>query len=102
MACGGIKECEANFPQIAVESPYYTRLLKLAFEMQQEVEKMFYGNGKYQIKVKIGIHIGPVIAGVIGFHKPQFSLIGDTVNTASKYHCRSNKKRIIFYIKNSY
>ena len=26
------------------------------------------------------------IVGVIGFHKPQFSLIGDTVNTTSR-HC---------------
>ena len=24
------------------------------------------------------------MAGVIGFHKPQFSLIGDTVNTTSR------------------
>lgn len=30
--------------------------------------------------MKIGIHVGRVIAGLIGHHKPQFSLIGDPVN----------------------
>ena len=39
-----------------------------------------------KLKIKIGIHHGNVIIGVIGFHKPQFSLIGDTVNTTSR-HC---------------
>ena len=34
--------------------------------------------------IKIGIHYGRVIAGLIGYHKPQFSLIGDTVNTTSR------------------
>jgi class 3 adenylate cyclase len=33
---------------------------------------------------KIGIHYGRVISGVIGYHKPQFSLIGNTVNTTSR------------------
>lgn len=34
--------------------------------------------------MKIGIHVGRVIAGVIGHHKPQFSLIGDPVNQTSR------------------
>ncbi len=42
------------------------------------------------MKIKIGIHYGNVIIGVIGYHKPQFSLIGDTVNTTSR-HCSTGK-----------
>lgn len=30
------------------------------------------------------MHVGRVIAGVIGHHKPQFSLIGDPVNYTSR------------------
>lgn len=39
--------------------------------------------------MKIGIHYGRVLMGVIGSIKPQFSLIGDTVNTTSRLcaHC---------------
>jgi DNA-binding response OmpR family regulator len=34
--------------------------------------------------VRVGIHWGPVMAGVIGNHQYQFDLWGDTVNTAAR------------------
>jgi class 3 adenylate cyclase len=62
------------------------RLIMMAFEMKRIGESSYYGppDNRKSFKLKIGIHKGPIIAGVIGYHKPQFSLIGDTVNTTSR------------------
>src|SRR5690606_17311919 len=36
------------------------------------------------LQLRIGIHTGPVIAGIIGTHRFIYDVWGDTVNTASR------------------
>lgn len=82
MACAGLNDCEFEL-EISDSSPI-KRVLKVAFEMMKLVKPYTYGSEAKSLNLKIGIHNGPVIAGIIGYHKPQFSLIGDTINTTSR------------------
>ncbi|MDM8536004.1 adenylate/guanylate cyclase domain-containing protein [Desulfobacterales bacterium HSG17] len=34
--------------------------------------------------IRIGVHVGPIVAGIIGNHKFCYDIFGDTVNTASR------------------
>ncbi len=74
MAAGGI-------PRKSVANPI--EVVLAALEMQNYMKQL----KKTKIDIwdlRIGIHSGPVIAGIIGHKKRSFDIWGDTVNTASR------------------
>ncbi|MBL4751926.1 MAG: adenylate/guanylate cyclase domain-containing protein [Amylibacter sp.] len=74
MVAGGMPDAQ---PDHAI------RMAHMALDMMDETRKYAAETGE-TVELRIGVHTGPAVAGVIGTKKPLYDVWGDTVNTASR------------------
>jgi adenylate cyclase len=79
MAAAGVPEPQTD---------HVLRIATLAPRMLETVDAIAKETG-LKLQARIGIHTGPIVAGVIGTHKFVYDVWGDTVNTASRMESRS-------------
>ncbi len=84
MAVAGLSEASVDHAQ---------RAARFALELFPVIEQARKQMG-FELGLRVGIHSGPVIAGVIGINKFAYDLWGDTVNIASRMESQGEPGRV--------
>ena len=78
MAAGGLPNPDVN----AVKNTILAALEMQSFIGERRTTNAIHHKPAFEMRV--GLHVGPIVAGIVGIKKFQYDIWGDTVNTASR------------------